>query len=100
GVVAIATGASFSLALESNGDVLSWGNNASGELGNGTAPTDSSVPARVKGISSAVAVAAGRAHALALTERGSVLAWGDNTLGQIGDGPGSPAHTPVTIHGL
>src|SRR5207245_594502 len=54
GVVAIAAGGSFGLALRSNGELMAWGNNASGELGNGKAPNDSSKPVRVSGVSSAV----------------------------------------------
>src|SRR6266851_2418171 len=65
GVVAISAGGSHSLALLSNGTVRAWGNNGSGQLGNGTTTT-SDVPVVVSGLSAVVAVSAGGEHSLAL----------------------------------
>jgi alpha-tubulin suppressor-like RCC1 family protein len=104
GVIQVAGGGAFSLALKSDGTVLAWGHNASGELGNGNAPTDSHVPVKVKGLgpgSGVVAVAAGGAFALALKSDGTVLAWGANVYGELGDGKaGTDASVPVQVHGL
>ena len=100
GVVAIAAGGSFSLALMSDGSVLAWGHNETGELGNGNAPSDSSIPVQVKGLgrgSGVEAIAAGGSHCIALTKSGNVLAWGNDSQGQLGDGAGAPFRpTPVT----
>jgi alpha-tubulin suppressor-like RCC1 family protein len=104
GVIQVAAGGSFSLALKSDGTVLAWGNNQSGELGNGKAPTDATKPVQVKGLgpgSGVIQVAAGGAFCLALKSDGSVLAWGHNTAGELGDGkPGTDASTPVPVRGL
>ena len=103
GVIQVAAGGSFSLALKSDGTVLAWGNNQSGELGNGKAPTDSSTPARVKGLGSGsgvIQVAAGGAFCLALKSDGTVLAWGHNKAGELGDGKSGDAWTPVEVKGL
>src|SRR5205823_5693803 len=107
GVVGIAAGNAFAMALKSDGAVLAWGNNQSGELGNGKAPKDSSVPVQVKGLgpgSGVVAIAAGGAFALALKSDGTVFAWGDNQSGQLGNGKapaGSqrPLNVPA-LHGV
>src|SRR5205807_221649 len=104
GVVKIAAGTGFSLALKSDGTVLAWGNNASGELGDGSAPTGHPTPVPVSGLgagSGVVKIVAGGASAYALRSSGGVLAWGNNAVGELGNG-GAPvdAHTPVTVSAL
>jgi alpha-tubulin suppressor-like RCC1 family protein len=99
GVVAISAGAAFALALKSDGTVFAWGNNESGELGDGKAPVDSPIPVPVKGLghgSGVIAIAAGGSHCIALTKKGEILAWGNDSHGQLGDGGAPPMHpTPV-----
>ena len=99
----VSSGGAFSLALRSNGSLMAWGHNASGELGDGKAPTDSSKPVRVKGLGSGsgvVAMSAGNAFALALKSDGSVLAWGNNQSGELGDGSHTNSPTPTQVKGL
>jgi len=103
GVVAISTGA-HSMALKSDGTVLAWGANANGQVGDGTT-TNRSVPVQVTGLgagSGVVAIAGGGngAHALALKSDGTVLAWGANAAGQLGDGTTTNRLTPVAVPGL
>jgi alpha-tubulin suppressor-like RCC1 family protein len=100
GVVAIAAGLADSYALKRDGSVVAWGNNQKGETGSGDAPTDHAAPVAVTGTASVVDIAAGWSHALALKADGTVLAWGDNALGQLGDGTTSPHGTPVSVSGL
>jgi alpha-tubulin suppressor-like RCC1 family protein len=104
GVVAIAAGGTFSLALRADGTVLAWGNNQSGELGDGSAPTDHATPVPVAGLgpgSNVIAIVAGGASSYALKSDGTVLAWGNNRSGELGDGA-APAdqHVPETVPGL
>ena len=70
GMVAIAGAVYHSLALRSDGTVWAWGNNAYGELGNGTF-TESETPVQVGGLSGVVAIAGGDYHSLALTPPGT-----------------------------
>jgi len=103
-VTAVATRSGHCLALCSDGTMAAWGDNSDGQLGNGgTEP--SSVPVLVDtGAGSAlqgktvVAIAAGRAHSLALCSDGTVAAWGDNHYGQLGDGTDSDRWVPVEVN--
>ena len=87
GVIAIAAGTRFSLALKKDGSVWSWGSNQFGQLGDGTLDIDRPAPQRILPPGSGiVAIAAGVSHTLALKKNGSILAWGANNAGQLGNG--------------
>jgi alpha-tubulin suppressor-like RCC1 family protein len=82
----VAAGNAFKLALGSDGSVYAWGNNVSGQLGNGTTVT-SATPIKVKlpaGVT-ATAIAAGDSHSLAVGSDGLLYAWGANGSEQLGD---------------
>jgi alpha-tubulin suppressor-like RCC1 family protein len=102
GVQAIAAGGRHDLALLSNGTVMAWGDDTFGQLGNGVASAngDSEAPAPVSGLSGVTAVAAGDEHSLALLSNGTVMAWGDNADGQLGDGSTAGSAVPVAVKGL
>ena len=107
-VTAVREGALFTLALTTKGQVLAWGDNFDGQLGDGTGENQS-LPVRVrlpKGVT-VTAISAGLDSALALTKSGRVLSWGGNIDGQLGTGttppfrlvPGYvriPRHTRIT----
>jgi hypothetical protein len=40
---------------------------------------------------------AGQGFTVALFSKGAVLAWGDDTLGELGDGGTTPSYKPVTV---
>jgi len=86
GVTAIAAGANYSLALLKNGTVMAWGDNEYGELGDGTGIERSDLPILVNRLSDVTAIAAGANDSLALLRNGTVMAWGSNESGQLGDG--------------
>jgi alpha-tubulin suppressor-like RCC1 family protein len=98
GVSSMATGGGFSLALKWDGTVWAWGGNGSGQLGIGTT-TDSPVPVEVPGLTDVAALASHTfaAHTLALKSDGTLLAWGGNSFGQLGDGTTEDRTTPTAV---
>lgn len=99
-VTAIAAGQNYSLALLRNGTVMAWGSNGMGELGNGSSSGPDDVPAPVTGLSGVTAIAAGGDTSLALLSDGTVMAWGANEFGQLGDGSVTQSDAPVAVSGL
>jgi len=101
GVEAIAAGAGYSLALLSNGTAMAWGENESGQLGNGKHST-STVPVPVKNLKGVSAIAAGGEFSLALLGDTTVRAWGNDEHGQLGNVTVEEGNSslPVTVEGL
>jgi alpha-tubulin suppressor-like RCC1 family protein len=93
-VTAIATGGNFSLAIDSNGAAWGWGQNSSGQLGDGTT-TQRTSPVRVQGLDDALALSSGLFHALAVRPGCPFWAWGLNSSGQLGDGTLTNRLTPT-----
>jgi rhodanese-related sulfurtransferase len=99
-VTAILGGQDYSVALDTNGNVWTWGWNGYGQLGDGTTITRL-IPVRVSGVSNITAIAMGRNHTVALQNNGKVWAWGNNGYGQLGDGTlGANRLSPVQVLGL
>ncbi|MET9020692.1 Ig-like domain repeat protein, partial [Actinopolymorpha sp. NPDC004070] len=97
-LVKIAAGESHSLALTTTGEVLAWGANADGQLGDGTnAARNRPVLVKLPANTIITDIAAGGNHSLALTTNGDVLAWGDNADGQLGNGSNEDSNVPVEV---
>jgi hypothetical protein len=98
GVSRIAAGFDFTLAVESHGaaggHAWAWGNNAAGQLGDGSRLRRLS-PVQIDGIGPVVAIAGGRDFSVATTADGTVWGWGLNDYGQLGDGTITDRLTPV-----
>lgn len=89
GIRQIANGRDHILALKADGTVLSWGLNASGQLGIGGtgSPTPTPTPTQVLNITNAVSVWAGGTQSFAVLSDGSVKGWGANgTTANLGIG--------------
>jgi hypothetical protein len=89
-VTHMAGGFGHSLARLSNGAVYAWGDNAYGQLGQGTAGGSLPrvvAPARVNLPAEALSVAAGNTSSFALLQDGRVFSWGSNWgFGTLGNG--------------
>lgn len=55
---------------------------------------------QVNGLNNIIAISAGQNFTVALKVDGTVWAWGDNYLGQLGDGTYTDRSTPVQVTGL
>ena len=95
-VTDVSAGGYFTLARRSDGTVWGWGYNGNYELGNPNAAVYQYTPIQTPNVSGAVAAVAGGNHAIALTSSGSVLTWGRNANGTIGDGTTNVRQTAYT----
>jgi len=102
GISSISTGLFHTCALTNSDSVKCWGLNSSGQLGDGTS-TDNLLPVSViglpkgKGISK---ISAGGQHTCALFQNGSIMCWGENWSGQLGNGQsGTYSKIPVLVYG-
>lgn len=94
----VAFGARHGVALRSNGEVLTWGNNVGCQLGR-RAGNNASSPGLV--MHNAVEVAAASDHSLVLTADGKVYGWGTNAEGVLGTGDTyDKCEGPVLIESL
>ena len=102
GIVQIAAGGSFSLALRGDGTVYAWGLNSSGQLGDGTT-VDRDSPEALPALAGEVSrLIAGDQTSYAIRPDGSLLSWGSNSGGLLGRGAGAPGFsaTPTLVPGL
>jgi hypothetical protein len=88
-----------SCAVLQNGTVRCWGDNVSGQLGDGTR-TRSSAPVEAVGLNTAVSVSSGDFHTCALLSDGRINCWGLNWSGQLGDGTQNDSYVPVPVSGI
>ena len=96
-VTAVA-GAADHATYDAGGVLYSCGMGVYGELGDGSTIT-SKVPVRVTGLSgtTVTALAAGFGTAGALLADGAYYDWGENNLGQLGDGTTQDSDVPVQV---
>ena len=97
---AISTENSASLALKGgDGSAWAWGLGTSGQPGDNTATSKSS-PVSVVGAHSFSVISGGGNYGLALkSDNGSAWAWGNNSIGQLGDNTGANRSSPVSVVG-
>ncbi|MFI8517138.1 hypothetical protein ACIGEZ_04810 [Streptomyces sp. NPDC085481] len=108
-VIAVDGGSGHGIALRADGSVWTWGANFNGQLGNGSF-TFSTTPVQVCAVgetapcddflTDVTAIAAGASFNLALRANGTVIAWGGNFSGQLGDGTTTSTNVPVASSGL
>ena len=111
-VTSIRGGSGFALAIVADGTVFSWGQNGTGQLGNGTT-TQSNTPVKVlKGEYSGTtylgddsnnkitSIGGGGSHQLAMAADGSTYAWGHGASGKLGDNSTTNRSTPIKVVGV
>ncbi len=92
------------IALDSNGNVYTWGKPGSGGyIGNGTTNYSSNIPIRLNSLNNIVAISGCNDgyHFLALDANHNCYSWGSNVYGQLGSGgttsPTSPILTATNV---
>jgi alpha-tubulin suppressor-like RCC1 family protein len=82
-------------AIKTDGTLWTWGNNASGQLGDNTT-TKRSSPVQTIAFGTNWKIAdCGIGHAAAIKTDGTLWIWGDNTSGQLGDNTTTNKLSPV-----
>ena len=100
----VSAGAVHTCALLQDGTVHCWGNNFSGQLGNGSREERSPIPVQVSNITSTAQISARRFHTCAVLQDSTVHCWGGGGFGRLGNGieydlrEGSPI--PVQVLGI
>ena len=97
----ISAGDGFSCGLTTDTHVYCWGENGSGQIGDGDAVSPRAAPSPVASSLTWSAVTAGESHSCAIATTGEAYCWGRNDYGQLGLGiPGGPLHgTPALVAG-
>lgn len=97
---AITAGAEHTCALTERGEVLCWGSNREGQLGDGVVKQQSGI-SRVVGLPKpARQIAAGARHTCAVLTDGSAACWGEGDFGKLGDGQWLSSPVPLAVFGL
>ena len=94
----VSAGNEFSLARKTDGTLWSWGRNNFGQLGLNYISND--VPVRTQigtSTSWSTNIAAGGNFALALLTNGTLFAWGQNNVGQLGIGSTTNQMQPTLV---
>jgi alpha-tubulin suppressor-like RCC1 family protein len=96
-VVEVQAGEQYTCARKTDLTVSCWGDNSSGQLGDGT-KTSRSTPAVIAGLATdVVGISAGRFFACARHATGHVSCWGSNSSGQLGNGNTTSTDLPVDV---
>lgn len=99
-VVQVAAGGNFGLALRADGTVATWGNTLGHAVGDGSTPAYRNTPVTVPGLTDVIQIGASVSHAIALRADGTVMAWGTNIAGELGNNTVLLSDTPMLVDGL
>lgn len=96
---ALAAGTNHTCAILVDGRVQCWGDNARGQLGDGSRE-DHPTAVLIRNVSDTIVrVTAGNFHTCALAADGDLYCWGTNNRGQLGNGTMESSRTPLRVPG-
>eukprot|EP00586_Coscinodiscus_wailesii_P003120 CAMPEP_0172492138 /NCGR_PEP_ID=MMETSP1066-20121228/23173_1 /TAXON_ID=671091 /ORGANISM="Coscinodiscus wailesii, Strain CCMP2513" /LENGTH=168 /DNA_ID=CAMNT_0013261589 /DNA_START=45 /DNA_END=548 /DNA_ORIENTATION=+ len=92
-------GSGHTCGIEMGGDLMCWGYNDDGRIGDGTTVTRRHQHTKIDlgAGRAAVHVSLGGSHSCAIRDDGALMCWGWNDHGQIGDGTTVARHLPTKI---
>jgi alpha-tubulin suppressor-like RCC1 family protein len=93
----VSAGEFHSIALDSNGNVWTWGRNSEGQLGDSTY-INRLIPKKIEGFDSIIQISADRLSSYALKKDGTLWSWGYNQNGQLGLGDTNRYNYPQQIN--
>lgn len=97
----IAQGAGNACALLTDHRVQCWGENFFGTSGTGNENEEDTADSPVSNLVDAIDVAVSYTHACAVRSAGGIVCWGDDTVGELGDGQtNTSSAVPVDVAGL
>lgn len=107
--VSVSDGFDHTCGVTTSGAAYCWGLNIASELGDGTTtgpqqcetyPCSTTPSAVAGGLTFAtVSAGAGGFHSCGVTTSGAAYCWGDNELGELGNGTTTSSATPVAVSG-
>lgn len=100
GMFSITAGGNHTCALTNEGVAKCWGRNGFGQLGDGT-KQDRFAPGDVSGLLNEVkSISAGEIHTCVLSNDNNLKCWGNNEMGQLGDGTKTNSTVAVNVIGF
>ena len=98
--VAVSAGSAQTYATLSSGDVVAWGDDFFGELGNATR-VSAVAPSPVVNLHGVTSLAGAVGFACAVIEGGAAACWGTDAFGELGDdGALALSPTPIAVAGV
>lgn len=95
-VTKMAMGATHACSINSSGKLFCWGDNGSGQLGNGSY-TSSDIPVPIDAGNTYTEVATGVSFTCAIRSDANLYCWGNNGFGQLGIGTTTTQVSPQLV---
>ena len=93
----VAAGSFHTMLLKTDGTLWAWGDNSSGQLGDGTTTNKSSSTQVGTGTDWAAVTGGYAPQTVAIKSNGTLWAWGNNSGGQLGDGTTVSKSSPTQV---
>lgn len=97
--IAVSSDGSHSCAVTTTGDGYCWGSNGYGQLGDSTGARRPAPTPIAAGTMTWTTLAAGQNHSCGVAADSLAYCWGENSLGQLGDGSGQDQNWPTPVAG-